>query len=430
MKYLNYNYAENSQIYWENNDNNFYIPKIDIRNEYDLVIIGSGLTALSAAYHLDKNKSILIIDKSYIGYGGSSRNGGFCCLGGTKLSFQEIENKYGNKELLKFFHIQKEAIELVKEILEERITTDEVGEIIYYYKESALLKECKDLEKFKSKLNLEYEVLSKNDLKTKRLYIHNNQGAIKMNYGFGINPKNLVYKLIKKIIKNQNVDFCENTEVLSIKKNHHSNFEIKIQEKVIKSKKCILATNGYLNRKNLNKTIYNNIIPALSNIIVTEPIENSEFNDWKTLVPCADHIPLLHYFRLLKDNRIMFGGRGGHSYRDTHTYKKIILNDFNNLFPEFKNKKIEFFWRGLVGVTKDKIAHLGVNDEMYYGYGYNGNGVSLATYFGKVLANLIDKKIYLKDLPDCITRKPEEMPFSELKRFYLFLAYQYYKFKF
>jgi len=87
MKYLNYNFAENSKIFWENDLNTYKIPKKTIRDKYELVIIGGGLTSLSTAYHIKSNINILIIDKNKIGYGGSNRNGGFCCLGGSKLSF-------------------------------------------------------------------------------------------------------------------------------------------------------------------------------------------------------------------------------------------------------------------------------------------------------------------------------------------------------
>lgn len=429
MKFSNYNFAENNRIYWENSKNNFQITKKKLKNKYDVVIVGGGLTALSTAYHLDKNKTVLIIDKSTIGYGGSSRNGGFCCLGGTKLSYKEIEERFGVNEALNFFSIQKEAIDLVKEILSKSVSKNEFGEITYYYNEKKLKNDLNEFTYFKKKSNFEFDVYDKNFLYKNNLFVQNSIGAIKANYGFGINPKDLVFKLLDKIKKNQNIDFIENSEVLSIEKIKFEEYEVETNEKKIKSKKCIIATNGYLNNKKLNKTIYNNLIPALSNILVTEPINEDNFHKWKTFIPCADSLPLLHYFRLLKDNRIMFGGRGGHSYLNTNTYRQILQNDFTTMFPEFADIKIDYFWRGLVGVTRDKIAHLGEENGIYYAYGYNGNGVSLSTYFGKLLAEIIDKKIQLNSLPKCLTNKPQSMPFADLKKLYLFMAYQYYKIK-
>ena len=428
MKYLNYNFAENGNIFWENKDNLYHIPKTELDETYDIVIVGGGITGLSAAYHLNNDKKILIIDKHNIGYGGSNRNGGFCCLGGTKLSFEEIDRKYGRSDLEYFFQIQKSAIDLVENILGKKIEKNEKGEITYYYNTKQFNKDLRELDKYKDLLNINYEKLTFSSLKQNRQLISGAVGAIRLNYGFGINPKNLVCSLVNKISKSENVQFLENTEVKYIKK-ERSNFEIEISTRKIKSKKIIIATNGYLNSKKISGRIYKNIIPALSNILVTEPIDKNLFTDWKTNVLCTDNKKLLHYFRLLDDNRILFGGRGGHSYKNTTTYKIILENDFKLMFPEFNEIKFEYFWRGLVGVTYDKIAHIGMNDKKYYAYGYNGNGVSISTFFGKLLAELIDEKITLDDLPKCVTSFPKSMNFPILKRFYLFLAYQFYGLK-
>ena len=425
MKYLNYNFAENSKIYWENAENSYEIPNKSIKDKYDLVFIGGGLTSLSTVYHLSSTKNILIIDKNQIGYGGSNRNGGFCCLGGTKLSFSEFEKKYGIEDLKKFFSIQIDAIELVGKILDKKSSEKTEGEITYYYNVRELEKDLKEIQKYQKKLNLNFDCYSASDLKQNNFYLHNSIGAIKMNYGFGVNPKNLVKSLLNKILLKVNIDFLEDQEVISI--NEYQNYNEIITEKLnIKCDQVIIATNGYLRSKNLNLNIYKNLIPALSNILVTEPIAEKKFDLWRTKLLCTDNKKLLHYFRLLDDNRILFGGRGGHSYQDTNTYKKILINDFNKMLPEFIGTKIEYFWRGLVGLTYDKIPHIGQKKNTLYAYGYNGNGVSMSTLFGKIIADIIDEKINISDLPKSISSTPKKLLFPDLKRFYLYLAYQYY----
>ncbi|MBS3782757.1 MAG: FAD-binding oxidoreductase, partial [Candidatus Thermoplasmatota archaeon] len=46
--------------------------------KYEAVIIGGGVNGLGTAYHLGKKgfTDVLVLDKSYLGYGASGRNGG------------------------------------------------------------------------------------------------------------------------------------------------------------------------------------------------------------------------------------------------------------------------------------------------------------------------------------------------------------------
>jgi glycine/D-amino acid oxidase-like deaminating enzyme len=53
------------------------------------------------------------------------------------------------------------------------------------------------------------------------------------------------------------------------------------------------------------------------------------------------------------------------------------------IFPQLKSARISHAWAGWVAYTFDKLPHLGKHNGVYYCMGYCGQGVPLATYYGK-----------------------------------------------
>src|SRR3569623_17818 len=60
--------------------------------EADVAMIGGGYTGLSAAYHLAKDFGIkaVVLERAYPCWGAAGRNGGFCCMGGSKLGWKKV----------------------------------------------------------------------------------------------------------------------------------------------------------------------------------------------------------------------------------------------------------------------------------------------------------------------------------------------------
>jgi glycine/D-amino acid oxidase-like deaminating enzyme len=53
------------------------------------------------------------------------------------------------------------------------------------------------------------------------------------------------------------------------------------------------------------------------------------------------------------------------------------------VFPDLAAARVSRAWMGFVGFTFDTLPHLGKRDELYYCMGYCGQGVPLATYYGR-----------------------------------------------
>lgn len=96
----------------------------------EVAVIGGGYTGLSAAYHLarDHGMEVTVLEAGPIGWGASGRNGGFCGLGGSKLSYGVMAQRYGVPAAAQFFAAQKAGVALVRDIAAgERIDIEPTG---------------------------------------------------------------------------------------------------------------------------------------------------------------------------------------------------------------------------------------------------------------------------------------------------------------
>ena len=78
---------------------------------FDVAIIGGGFTGLNAALALaTAGQHVTVLDAEQPGWGASGRNGGFCCLGGSKLPGSLIGRKYGAEQRANW-HLAERAAE-------------------------------------------------------------------------------------------------------------------------------------------------------------------------------------------------------------------------------------------------------------------------------------------------------------------------------
>lgn len=127
---------------------------------------------------------------------------------------------------------------------------------------------------------------------------------------------------------------------------------------------------------------------------------------------------LLHYFRLMPDNRMLFGMRGGLSGNASGEARARVnlRKHFDKMFPAWAEVDATHCWSGMVCLARHRMPYVGkVADKpgMFAGFAYHGNGVAMGSYSGKLLAGLVQGR---NDVPVAMQKTPPRFELGGLRR--------------
>ncbi len=354
------------------------------------LIIGAGYTGLSAARKLGQlypNKNIILVDAQLAGEGASSRNSGYLVdttLNDGFTSNKKLEN-YKKKT-----NIYKLGIEAVKKFIKEYQVDCDWNECGKYFA-SSKLEDKKTLLNFSetlSKLGFEHNLLFNKDLK-KRLGTNFYNIALYTKGGILLHPGKLVRAMIDTLPKN--VDLYENSLLLDWKK-IDNRINCIFQNGLIKTKKIIFATNGFLKSLGI-KSNYN--FPITLTASMTRPLLDKEFEsigkpkEWGVL-PIR---PMGATIRMTKDRRILI--RNTAEVFNPYKMPKMELDKrsinqkigIKKRFPKLPEDIIQSSWSGIVSRSRNSSQIFEKIDQNIFVAGcYNGSGIGVATLFGEQIA--------------------------------------------
>jgi len=429
-----YKFDEPIKSYWESTINtNVKYKSLEKNIKTNIVVIGGGYTGISCALSLAKNfdEDVVLLEAGNIGWGSSARNAGFCCIPPAKMSVKKMFNKFGKIETKKFFKNTIEGSNFTKNLITEyKIDCDLTGNCNYevaphpsYFNS---IKEEANL--YKTEFGIETEVFSKKEFNEIGHMGEEQFGAFSYKPGFAINPLKFLLGLAKQA-EISGVKIFQKSKVNKIEKNS-GKFNVISNGQIITANKIVMATNGFY-QDDLFPQLNNMILPVISNIIITRPLSKSELDshNFITRNPVLNIRNLLFYYRLLSDNRFLFGARGDvvGSEQSSIIKSKKMEKQMKKVFPNWKDVKIDYNWRGLVAVTTKFTPSIGKldEDEIYYSFGYQANGVNTAPWSGNELAKLIVSNSKELNISKFYQGLPKKFPFPKLRLFYLRLYLMY-----
>lgn len=356
-------------------------PQVAPPSRADVVVIGGGYTGLTAARALAGSGALVVVlEQHRIGAGASGRNGGFV-LPGYKADLATILKRHGFRLARALFDASLEAIAFVEQLVaEERIDCDwhRPGSLVVASKPSHF-----------AALGAEQEMLARDfDHPTILLGPGELAGEIGSNRFHGglvdpvagaIQPAAYVQGLAQAA-ERAGALLCEGAGAVGCRK-AGARWNVRIGAQAIDAGEVVLATNGYTGR--IDAWLARRIVPVGSYIVATEPLEPALA---ERLIPrrrvVNDTRNLLHYFRLSRDNRLVFGGRA--AFRPEALARSITLlgRDLGEMFPELRSVPLAYGWGGTLGFTRDQLPHAGRHEGLTYALGYGGHGVAMASWLG------------------------------------------------
>lgn len=395
----------------------------------DTLIVGAGYTGLNAAFSLAKEfgERTVVIDAGAIGAGCSSRNAGFVLPGTGRLSFQEYEQKFGidiAKAVQDEFATSVEHVRTLCQSAPSSLHLNEARYLKLAHRKRLTEKLSAQVPNYQQTL-LNAQWLSPEDTRQQLPGVKQAFGGISFSPAMSLNPKAYVNHLAR---------LCDKAGVHLHSQIAMSHFETRTHDVavhtnkgIIHTKNLLLCTNGYL-PKTASKEITRRHLPVLSSVLVTEPLSAQQIADigLSTSDLVMDTRKLKYYYRLLPDNRLLFGGRGAISGRNAGAskYTTHLMRALKHSLPVLRGIQPQFQWQGWISVSLDSMPRIfSPVPRVYTSMGYCGAGIAFSNLAGKRLAQKVAGK-ELPELPFYDSALPT-FPAPAMRRLGQWMYYQY-----
>lgn len=192
------------------------------------------------------------------------------------------------------------------------------------------------------------------------------------------------------------VEIYEHSKVLGIGPDRRGGpLAVRTERVSVPADRVILATNGF---PSLLKRYRYHTVPVYDYALMTEPLTDAQLAEigWRNRQGIGDMSNQFHYYRLSKDNRILwggydaiyhFGGRIRPRYEDRDATYRRLAGHFYTTFPQLEDIGFTHRWAGVIDTSTRFCAFFGSAHGGRVGYaaGFTGLGVAATRFAAEVL---------------------------------------------
>lgn len=361
--------------------------KVTLLENIDFLVVGSGIVGSACALELRRlnpDAKIVILERSYLPLGASTKNAGFACFGSVTELLDDLETvseeRVWNTVKLRYEGLERllqrfSASELNYENCGsyDLITNEEdLAKLDYLNQQIEFITGKKDCYSFEKNVNRKFNFKG-----FEGGYFNRLEGAI--------DTGKLLLATQKDLAKN-GIIVLNGIEVTSL---HSDSNEVVIETNYgeIKAEKAGITINGFA-KKLLPQLA---VEPARAQVLVTSEIPNLQAKG-------TFHLDKGYYYFRNVGNRILFGGGRNLDFKAENTFElnqtDLIQNTLEKLLKEniLPNQEfsINYRWSGTMGVGSEKgpiIEKIASNAAV--GVRLGGMGVAIGSLIGERLASLL-----------------------------------------
>ena len=418
-----------TNCFWDESAVDFDWPRQAGEDTADLCVIGAGFTGTNAAVTAAQGgMDVIVLEAETPGWGASGRNGGFCCLGGGIHEKAKLKQRYGADGETAFHLAEKAAVDHVAGLLEAHGIDADVhseGETYLAHKPSRLAELEAHGRAYEEAYGGVATYASARDLADQGMKgpFH---GAVTINTGFALNPRKYIDGILR-VARDAGVRIFAQSPAVDVQRDG-GKWRVTTPQGVVVAEKVLIATNGY-SSDDLPKWMAARYMPTQSTVIVTRPLTGEEIQrqGWTSQQMSYDTRHLLHYFRLMPDNRFLIGMRGGliSSAGSEARARQRVRESFGKLFPAWADVEITHQWSGMVCLSPKFVPFAGEvpgHPGLLAGFAFHGNGVAMGSNTGHMLG-----RVALGDgaghIPAAMRADPGRFPFGRARRVVMPPAY-------
>lgn len=397
-------------------------PRLTGEATADLVIVGAGYTGLWTALQAkrrDPGRRVVVVEARTVGWAASGRNGGFC----------EASLTHGRDNGLSRW---PDEIDRLDEL--GMANLDAIGDDLDLYGIDADWERVGSLGVATEPHQVDWldewaaDAAHRGDDTVKRLTQAEVRASIASPTYLGavwetrstalVHPGKLAAGLARAA-EDAGVEIFEGSPVHAIDDAGDAMRVVSLQGRIT-ARRVALATNVFPSLIKRNRLM---TVPVYDYVLMSEPLSDEQLDEigWGDRQGISDSANQFHYYRLSRDNRILFGGydavyhygrRVRARYEDRPESFERLASHFFTTFPQLEGLRFTHRWAGAIDTSTRFCAFFGTarKGRVAYAAGFTGLGVAATRFAADVMLDLLAGERTERTELEMVRRRPLPFP--------------------